>query len=146
MTAPEWNILAAMSYHVFISHGWHDRWIARQFARAIRDEAGAVPIVDIFDIRKGDRIDDRIREMLPRCDELVALLTPWSVTRNWVWNEIGAAWILDKRIVAVLYGVTLSEIDAEKGGRACLTSRNAVFLDEFDDYIVELAGRVKDAT
>ena len=146
MTTPEWNILRAMSYYVFISHGWHDRWIARQLARAIRDEAGAVPIVDIFDIKKGDRIDERIREMLPGCDELVALLTPWSVTRNWVWNEIGAAWILDKRIVAVLYGVTLSEIDVEKGGRACLTSRNAVFLDEFDDYIVELAGRVKEAS
>lgn len=135
-----------MPYHVFISHGWHDRWIARQFARAIREVAGAVPIVDIFDIKKGDRIDDRIREILPRCDELVALLTPWSVTRNWVWNEIGAAWILDRRIVAVLYGVTLTEIDAEKGGRACLTSRHVVLLDDFDDYIAELADRVKGAS
>ena len=53
------------------------------------------------------------------------------------------------RIVAVLYGVSLAEIDAEKGGRACLTSRNAVLLDDFDDYIDdyidELAVRVKGA-
>lgn len=95
---------------------------------------------------KGDRIEERIFEELPKCKELVALLTPWSVTRNWVWNEIGAAWILNMRIVAVLYGVSLAEIDAEKGGRACLTSRNAVLLDDFDDYIDELAVRVKGAS
>ncbi|MGZ9072375.1 MAG: hypothetical protein ACXW3G_05545 [Rhodoplanes sp.] len=41
---------------------------------------------------------------------------------------------------------SLAEIDADKGGRACLTSRNAVLLDDFDDYIDELAVRVKGAS
>ena len=135
-----------MSYRVFISHGWHDRWVAKQLARSVREDARAEPFIDIFDLKKGDRIEERIFEELPKCKELVALLTPWSVTRNWVWNEIGAAWILNMRIVAVLYGVSLAEIDAEKGGRACLTSRNAVLLDDFDDYIDELAVRVKGAS
>ncbi len=132
-----------MPYRVFISHGWHDRWIAKQLARSIRDDAKAAPFIDIFDIKRGDRIEDRIFEELPKCRELVVFLTPWSVTRNWVWNEIGAAWILNLRIVAVLYGVSLAEIEAEKGGRACLTSRNVLSLDEFDDYVIELADRVK---
>lgn len=135
-----------MAYRVFISHGWHDRWVAKQLARAVREDGRAEPFIDIFDVKKGDRIEERIFEELPKCKELVALLTPWSVTRNWVWNEIGAAWILNMRIVAVLYGVSLAEIDAEKGGRACLTSRNAVLLDDFDDYIDELAVRVKGAS
>lgn len=91
-----------MAYRVFISHGWHDRWVAKQLARAVREDARAEPFIDIFDVKKGDRIEERIFEELPKCKELVALLTPWSVTRNWVWNEIGAAWILNMRIVAVL--------------------------------------------
>ena len=132
-----------MGYRVFIWHGWHDRWVARQLARSIREDARAEPFIDIFDIKKGDRIEDRISEELPKCQELVALLTLWSVTRNWVWNEIGAAWILKMRVVAVLYGLSLAGIDSDKGGRACLTSRNVVSLDDFDDYIDELTVRVK---
>lgn len=133
-----------MSYRVFISHGWHDRWIAEQMARLVC-EAGAEPFVDIFDLKKGDRIEERIREELPKCDELVALLTPWSVDRNWVWTEIAAAWILGKRFVGVLYGLTLKEIDAERGGVACLSPTNVASIDEFDVYLRELGARVRAA-
>lgn len=110
-------------------------------ARLVAD-VGAKPVIDIFDIKKGDRIDERIREELPRCDELVALLTPWSVDRNWVWAEIAAAWIMNKRFVAVLYGLTLREIDTERGGAACLSATNVATIDEFDDYVRELGRRI----
>ncbi|WP_210205434.1 hypothetical protein [Rhodopseudomonas faecalis] len=30
-----------MPYNVFVSHGWHDRWIARQMASSIVAETGA---------------------------------------------------------------------------------------------------------
>ena len=63
-------------YHVFISHGWHDRWIARQMAKSIMDHAGAEPFIDIFDVQKGDRIEQRIQFALPNCNELIVLLTP----------------------------------------------------------------------
>ena len=128
-------------YRVFVSHGWHDRWLAKQMARCIREDAGADPFIDIFDIKRGDRIEDRIADELPKCDELIALLTPWSISRHWIWNEIGAAWILRKRVVGILYGITLDDLD-KGGGRACLTSRNVAALDEFDDYLVELKDRV----
>lgn len=131
-----------MTYRVFISHGWHDRWIARQMARLVLEEAKANPFIDIFDVKKGDRIEERIFEERPKCKELVALLTPWSVTRNWVWTEIGAARACDMRIVGVLFGLSLHEIE-DKGGLACLNKRNTASLDEFDDYIDELAVRVK---
>jgi len=80
-----------MGYTVFISHGWHDRWIAKQMARLIA-EAGATPFIDIFDLKKGDRIEAKILEGLDRASELIALRTPWSVDRNWVWAEMAHAW------------------------------------------------------
>ena len=131
-----------MTYRVFISHGWHDRWVARQMARCVSD-VGAEHFIDIFDIRKGDRIEERIRDELPKCDEVVALLTPWSVDRNWLWTEMGSSWIMRKRVVGVLYGVTLPEIDRDRGGAALLSATSVCTIDEFDDYIRELGERVK---
>jgi hypothetical protein len=50
---------------------------------------------------------------------------------------------MQKRFVAVLYGLTLREIDAERGGAACLSPTNVATIDEFDDYIRELSARAK---
>jgi len=131
-----------MVYRVFISHGWHDRWIAKQIARCIREEAGGEPFIDIFDIAKGDRIEARIRDGLSTCDELVALITPWSVERNWVWAEMSAVWALEKRFTAVLYGISLREIDEKHGGSAILQPTNVASIDETDDYLRQLRHRV----
>jgi hypothetical protein len=60
-----------MTFRVFISHGWHDRWIAGQMARRITEDTGAEPFIDIFDIKMGDRIEQKILSELPRYDELV---------------------------------------------------------------------------
>lgn len=111
-------------------------------ARLVQD-AGASAFIDVFDIKKGDRIEERVRDGLENCQELVALLTPWSANRNWVWAEISAAWMLRKRCVGVLYGVTISEIEEKHGGMACLAPTNLVALDEYDDYIFQLSDRIR---
>ncbi|ATQ69159.1 MULTISPECIES: toll/interleukin-1 receptor domain-containing protein [Methylosinus] len=129
-----------MTYSIFISHGWHDKWIARQMARLIQD-GGASAFIDIFDIKKGDRIELRIREGIEGCDELVALLTPWSVDRNWVWTELSAAWALRKRFFGVLYGITIEEIERNHGGMACLGPTNVIALDDYEDYLREMLER-----
>ena len=131
-----------MSYRVFVSYGWSDRWIARQMAKCIETDAGAEPFIDIFDIKKGDRFEQRIAEELPKCDELVVLLTAQSVRRNWVWTEVGAAWVLRKRVVGVYHGLTIPDIDRDYGGMAALASTNCLGLEEFDAYIAELKERV----
>jgi hypothetical protein len=131
-----------MSYCVFISHGWHDRWIAKQMARAIAD-CGAMPFIDIFDIKKGDRIESKVHQGLETSHELVALLTPWSVDRNWVWAEIAGVWALRKRYCGVLYGLTIAEIERDRGGLAMLAPTNILSIDEFDDYIRELQERIE---
>ncbi len=131
-----------MAYRVFISHGWHDRWIARQMARLISD-VDATPFIDIFDIKKGDRIEAKVQQGLEQADELVALLTPWSVDRNWVWAEIAGAWALRRRYVGVLYGQTTGEIEKDRGGLAILAPTNILAIDEFDDYIRESSERIE---
>jgi hypothetical protein len=136
---------AILSYLIFISHGWHDRWLARQMARLI-EEAGATPFIDIFDIKAGDRIAERVLEGTRNSRELVALLTPWSVDRNWVWAEIASAWALGKRFVGVTYGITIEEIEKNHGGMACLGPTNLIALDDFDDYIRQMTERARQET
>ncbi|WP_022722684.1 toll/interleukin-1 receptor domain-containing protein [Rhodopseudomonas sp. B29] len=133
-----------MPYSVFLSHGWHDRWIARQMAAIIVERTGASAFIDIFDIHSGDRIEERVHTGVTGCTELVSLLTPWSVDRNWVWTEMAAAWTLKKRYVGVMFGVKLDQIERDHGGLAILSPTKVITLDEFDDYVGELGRRVKD--
>jgi hypothetical protein len=134
-----------MTYNVFVSHGWHDRWIAGQIASCIRDQTGAQVFIDIFDIKSGDRIEEKVHAGLTACTELISLLTPWSVDRNWVWSEMAGAWILRKRYVGIIYGVTLDQIDKQHGGLAMLSPVNVIDINELGKYISELTDRVKDA-
>lgn len=53
---------------------------------------GAIIFLANDDLNKGDDFKHVIRAEVGRSDELVALFTPWSTRRNWVWVEIGAAW------------------------------------------------------
>ena len=78
---------------------------------------------------------------MPKCDELIALLTPWSADRNWVWIEIGAARALGLRVVAVLYGLTLSDLDKDKGGKGFLGAKNIVEINDFDAYLQQVSKR-----
>jgi TIR domain-containing protein len=134
-----------MPFSVFVSHGWHDRWVAKQIAVNIVNKAGAEVFIDIFDIKSGDRIEERVHSGLTGCTELISLLTPWSVDRNWVWSEMAGAWALRKRYVGVIYGLTLEEIDREHGGLAMLAPTNVINLNDFDAYLNELKVRIEDA-
>jgi hypothetical protein len=130
-----------MGYRVFISHGWADRWVAAQIERRIRLDSQADTFLDVKDVEKGDDIEHRVFQGMQQSDELIVLLTPWSVDRNWVWVEMGAARMLGKRIVAVLYQVSLDTIDKEKGGLTFLKSKNVVDINELEAYFLELKKR-----
>lgn len=129
--------------HVFVSHGKADAWLANRIATDIR-QAGASTFLDETDIAKGDDFKVRIHREVARCSELVAVFTPWSSQRFWVWVEVGAAWGQGKRIVAVLYGVSVPELEAMGGSRAILEDINIVELNALDAYLVELSKRVKE--
>ncbi|MGH6924343.1 MAG: toll/interleukin-1 receptor domain-containing protein [Propylenella sp.] len=132
-----------MSYRIFLSHAWADRWLAEQIAQRIGRDCGASVFIDAFDIKKGDDIEDRIFQNMRLVDELVVLLTPWGLDRNWLWVEIGAARAHDRRIVPILYQVTLSGLD-ERGGSTFLRAKNVVDINELETYLTELKARVKE--
>lgn len=124
-----------------MSHGTEDSWVANRIAQGIR-ECGASTFLDETNIAKGDDFKKLIHKEIAVCDELVALFTPWSAKRTWVWVEIGAAWGQGKRVVAVLYGMSVKELE-DAGGKGILEDINLVNLNKFDEYLAELKLRAK---
>jgi len=117
-------------YLVFVSHATADKWIAKVFCEKI-EAVGAASFRDDRDINGGEDIPEEIRRQIGRSNEMVVLLTPESVERAWVHNEVGAAWGRRKnaRIVAVLCHVGVDTIPCVIG------SKKAVPINEFDGYL-----------
>ncbi len=128
-------------YTIFISHSTKDRFIARQVSNLIDDrgrERGLKTFLDEKDIEFGGSIPEEIREAIRGCEELVVLLSEYSVDRPWVLVEIGAAWILEKRIVAVIDKISPDQMPD------VIASYKAVDLNEVERYIDELVARVEE--
>jgi hypothetical protein len=129
-------------YKVFVSHGSGDAWIARQMGRRIREDCDALTFLDVEQVAAGDDFKRKIHTEIGESRELVALFTPWSARRPWVWIEVGAAWAQGKRVIAVLYGMTVPEFERTAGGKGVFDDIHIIQLNEFDRYIAELAVRV----
>lgn len=124
-------------YVVFVSHATKDKWLASTLCEKI-EGVGAAFFRDDRDIAGGDDIPEQIRAAISRSDEMVVLLTPESVNRPWVLLEIGAAWQRGgMRIIALRQHIEIEPIPD------MLKSKKVVELNDFDDYLRELAERVK---
>jgi TIR domain len=124
-------------YHVFVSYSHQDRWIAKQCARQI-EEAGRGRIktfLDEKDLEAGESIPDSIRRSIKRCHEFIVLLSRYSKDRPWVLIEMGAAWALGKRIVAIMDKV------GPKDMPDIISSFKGVDLNDFDQYLTQLLHR-----
>jgi hypothetical protein len=75
-------------------------------------------------------------------NELVVLLTPWALERPYVWAEIGAAWGRRIPIVALLLGITATELQARPGIPVLLKKRDLLELNDIDIYLKQLGARV----
>lgn len=126
---------------IFISHSSRDTWVARQIAIQI-EALGAATFLDAVNIRVGDEFQEEIRQALAHADELVVLVTPGTLDRGFVWAEIGGAWVRGIRIVALLYGITTSELRQRSETPIILTSRDLIALNDFDQYLIELDDRM----
>jgi TIR domain len=127
-------------YLVFISHSSKDRWIARQMAAIIERRAkryGVRTFLDEVDLEGGDRIPAIIKANLHACEEFVILLSQHSVTRQWVLVELGGAWMLDKRLIAITYNMAAEKIPDVIG------HDKSYELNDFDRYVTELIRRMK---
>jgi hypothetical protein len=127
------------SYKIFVSHGSQDLWLGGQIAKELAVLGGA-PFLDETNIPKGSPdYKTIIRQEVAASRELVALFTPWSAMRSWVWIELGAAWSRQKPILAVFYRMTAGQ------GKAILEDINTIDLNEFDIYLKQLKVRLKDS-
>jgi len=125
-------------YQVFVSHATGDKWIARAVCEKI-EGTGATTFRDDRDIRGGDDIPEEIRRQIKQSKEMVVLLTPESVDRRWVTLEVGAAWVFSgrMRITMLMCHVSVDPIPD------IIKNKKAINLNEIDNYLNELAHRVR---
>jgi len=124
-----------------VSHSSADTWVAKQIAREI-EARGGTPFLDEAEVDAGADFEEDILNFLERAHELVVLLTPWALERPYVWAEIGAAWGRRIPIVALLLGMTATELEARPGVPILLKKRDLLQLNEIDTYLDQLAVRV----
>ena len=132
----------SFGWTVFISHSGTDTWVAQQIAREI-EACGAAPFLDEANIAVGDDFEDRILEALEDAQELVVLLTPWALSRPYVWAEIGAAWGRRIPIIAILYGLTAGDIQSNPGVPVIIKRRDFIELNNIGIYLDELRHRIQ---
>lgn len=129
---------AAEGYQIFFSYSRKDVGIAKLMIEKLDRVAGIKVFLDMRSIEGGDPVKETIRENIKRSKELLVLLTRNSVKSDWVDIEVSAAWGLEKRIVAIVYGVT------PKDGLPIIADLDAIELDDFNDYLAQLSGRVNE--
>jgi TIR domain len=124
------------AYTVFISHSSKESWIAKQIAKEIM-ALGAETWLDVKDLRGGDEIRRSIKRGIRASQEAVVLLSANSITSQWVIYEAGIAYGQGKRITPILNNLAPDETIAP------LQGIKALDLNDFDNFLVELAGRIK---
>jgi hypothetical protein len=127
---------------VFVSHSSQDTWVAKQIAREI-EARGATPFLDEAQVDAGADFEEDILNSLEQAHELVVLLTPWALERPYVWAEIGAAWGRRIPIIALLHGITATELQSRPGIPVLLKKRDLIQLNEVETYLDQLATRMR---
>lgn len=97
------------SYDVFLSYSAKDS----ELAGKIYDEilaAGGKAFLAKKSIEPGSEFAEEIRNALKESSELWLLVSPNSAKSEWVVSEWGAAWVLNKRIIPILYRCTLESL------------------------------------
>lgn len=129
-------------YLIFISHSTKDSWIAKQIAKSIEEKCGRYGVktfLDEKDIEGGESITQSLKRNIRECQEFVVLISRYSINRPWVLIEIGAAWVLEKRITAIIDKVSPEEMPD------VITPYKAIDLNDFEKYLEQLTKRVMEA-
>lgn len=133
---------AKRTWLVFISHAGTDTWVAKRIAEQI-EACGAKTFLDEAHIAVGEDFEERILHALDQANELLVLLTPWSLKRPYVWAEIGAAWGRRTPIVGVLYGLAPEELHTQAGVPILIKRRDLIDINQFDQYLSQLQNRIR---
>jgi hypothetical protein len=126
---------------VFISHSSVDSWVAAQIAGHVQ-QCGAATFLDEAQIELGADFEADILANLERANELLVLLTPWGLSRPYVWAELGAAWGRRIPIIGLLHGIELSDLQARPEIPIFLKKRDMISLNRIDTYLDQLRDRL----
>jgi hypothetical protein len=129
-------------HRVFISHSIADTWVAKQIAEHIESNV-AETFLDENDVQHGDDFEEEILKAEESCSELLVLLTPWSITRSWIWLEIAFFRRGRKRIVGVLHGITANEITKDERVASVLKRLDMLDINDLDSYFAQLKIRCR---
>lgn len=86
--------------HVFLSYAAADREYARKLFNLLSQRSN-LHIFTLEGLSAGEAWESMLKEALSLCDIFIVLLSPNSVYSKWVLPELGAAWALNKLIIAV---------------------------------------------
>ena len=129
---------ASKRYLVFISHSAKDRWTAQRMADRIEQQGRKYQIktfLDERDIEGGESIPETIKNNIRKSNEFLVLISRNSKDRAWVQIEIGAAWILGKRMIAIIDNISPKEMPD------VIVLRKAIDLNDFENYVNQLLRR-----
>jgi len=103
--------------------------------------AGATVFLDAETIEAGGNVDSLILKALNKMDEFVVLLTPWSMTRPYVWSELGVAWSRKVNIIGLLLGISKDELQSRPEVPHFLKGTSLKSLNEADAFLSSFARR-----
>lgn len=122
-------------FRVFISYSSHDSRIAARIGKGI-EAVGATKRLDKHLLKGGDDVRGTILKAIRESDEVIVLLSPESQKSHWVSYEIGAAQGRNKRVTPILHNLR------EEDMGPLLQGFKAIYLNDFDDFLIELEQRI----
>ena len=133
-----------VQYKVFVSHGSRDLWVAGQIAKELETRGATAFLYETNIPKATPNFKQVIRDEISSSREMVALFTPWSAMRSWVWIEMGAAWHQEIPILAAFYGMTIDDLDKNGQGKAILEDINVIQLNDLSKYLDQIGQRIKE--
>src|SRR5437763_14046706 len=91
-----------MKYRVFISHSAKDSMLAEDLRRRLKDVEADFVTADIADTAETGSVRRRIRDVISKSSEVIALLPDNSVSHKWMQYEVGIADALEVPVTFVI--------------------------------------------
>ena len=91
-----------MKYRVYISYSAKDSMLAEDLRRRLKDVGADFVTADIADTAETGSVRRRIRDVISKSSEVIALLTDNSVSNKWMQYEVGIADALEVPVTFVI--------------------------------------------
>ena len=98
-----------MKHDIFFSYSHRDSHVAKDLVSKL-EASGLDCFIAEKDIRAGQLWEERVRHSIESSERMLLLITPRSKNSLWVAAEAGAAWVLQKDLIACLMFVEPDEL------------------------------------